>query len=123
MKITFDAAVTQQLLALTADSAVDFVLDFDHTLSEEVVGSSCCGITRYRIVAVDKGSVPAVFDGQLDSALGKFFCKKWGMMYFDEEMTVRTTANGLIEIMGRGELIAPHIELVDYRHKIVTAVH
>lgn len=115
MKITFDETIKKRLIELTELSAADFVLDFDHTLSSENIGSSCCGITRYRIVAVKKGTVPAVFDGRIDSPLGEFFCKKWGMMYFDEEMNVRLTNNRLIEIMGRGEQIAPHIEIVDYR--------
>lgn len=117
MKITFDDNITKHLSELTESKTGDFVLDFDHTLSTEMIDSSCCGITRYRIVLVDKGAVPAVFDGRIDSPMGEFFCKKWGMMYFDEEMNVRLTANHLIEIMGRGEQIAPHIEIVDYRQK------
>ncbi|WP_205272656.1 iron-sulfur cluster biosynthesis family protein [Lactococcus taiwanensis] len=129
MEITFDETVTKRLLGLmgfqdkkdllTKPSAVDFVLDFDHTLSSEQLESTCCGITRYRIVAVEKGQVPPIFDGQISSSLGPFYCKKWGMMYFDETMNVRLTANHLIEIMGRGEQIAPHIEIVDYRKQAV----
>ena len=128
MEITFDEKINKILLELTGTktseelltkpSAVDFVLDFDHTLSNELIDSSCCGITRYRIVAVDKGKVPAVFDGRIASPLGQFFCKKWGMMYFDDKMLVRKTENQLIEIMGRGEQIAPHIEIVDARGKV-----
>lgn len=38
-------------------------------------------------------------------------------MYFDENMRVRVTTNHLIEIMGDGEKIAPHIEIVDSRHQ------
>ena len=117
MKITFDDTITQRLLALIEDKPADFVLDFDHTLSSETLLSSCCGITRYRIVAVNKGAVPKVFDGKISSPLGDFYCKAWGMMYFDENMRVRVTANHLIEIMGDGEKIAPHIEIVDYRHQ------
>lgn len=115
MKITFDDTITRRLSAMIEDKPADFVLDFDHTLSDETVASTCCGITRYRIVAVNKGQVPAVFDGRIDSPLGDFYCKAWGMMYFDENMYVRMTPNHLIEIMGDGEKIAPHIEIVDYR--------
>ncbi len=53
MKLTFDDTITQRLLALIEDEPADFVLDFDHTLSDEILSSSCCGITRYRIVAVN----------------------------------------------------------------------
>lgn len=115
MKITFDDTVAQRLLTMIKTEAADFVLDFDHTLSKETIASTCCGITRYRIVAVDKGEVPAIFDGKIESPLGFFYCKAWGMMYFDENMQVRITSNHLIEIMGDGEKIAPHIEIVDYR--------
>ncbi len=51
--------------------------------------------------------MPPIFDGQISSSLGPFYCKKWGMMYFDETMNVR------------GEQIAPHIEIVDYRKQAV----
>ncbi|QPS71995.1 iron-sulfur cluster biosynthesis family protein [Lactococcus garvieae] len=115
MKITFDENVTQRLMAMISDKPADFVLDFDHTLSNETILSSCCGITRYRIVAVDKGGVPSVFDGKISSPLGDIYCKAWGKMYFDQNMQVRVTPNHLIEIMGDGEKIAPHIEIVDYR--------
>lgn len=117
MEMTFDDTITERLTALQVNPPGDLVLDFDHTLSNDLVQSSCCGVTRYRIVAVDKSKVPDVFDGTIDSPLGKIYCKAWGKMYFDDNMNVRVTNNNLIEIMGDGERIAPHIEIVDYRSK------
>ncbi|MCL2858784.1 MAG: iron-sulfur cluster biosynthesis family protein [Streptococcaceae bacterium] len=115
MNMTFDASIKEQITTMIDGKPVDLVLDFDHTLSHELAESKCCGITRYRIVIADKNSLPDEFDGQFDSELGTFHCKAWGMMYFDEYMNVRKTDNGLTQIMGAGELIAPNIEIVDYR--------
>lgn len=114
MNITFDDAVRDRLLLLKGSHEADLVLDFDHTLSRENIGQDCCGITRYRIVLVEKGSVPEVFNASISSNFGSVYFKEWGQMYLDDEMNIRF--NGpLIEIMGRGELIAPNIEIVDFR--------
>ncbi len=114
MNISFDETVKSRLAALTKNKSADFVLDFDHTLSRENVGQDCCGITRYRVVAVAKGQVPTIFDGKISSNFGDIFYQKWGKMYLDETMQIRMNGT-LIEIMGAGELIAPNIELVDFR--------
>ncbi|MGM9886244.1 MAG: iron-sulfur cluster biosynthesis family protein [Lactococcus sp.] len=116
MKITFDETVSQRLSELKKTIPADLVLDFDHTLSRELVGQDCCGITRYRLVLIEKNQLPDVFDGSIPSNCGLIYYKKWGSMYLDPQMQIRK--NGpLIEIMGAGELIAPNIEIVDFRNE------
>lgn len=114
MKITFDDAIKQRLSALTENQPADFVLDFDHTLSRENWGSDCCGVTRYRIVLVEKGQVPAIFDGTIESNFGPIFVQNWGRMYLDEDMSIRLSGP-FIEFNGAGGQIAPNMEIADFR--------
>lgn len=118
MEITFDEMVKSLLMSLTKTEAADFVLDFDHTLSRTQVGQDCCGITRYRLVAVQHGQVPKDFDAVLPSNFGGIYYKSWGKMYLDPQMKIRKNGS-LIELMGDGELIAPNMEIVDFRHEQV----
>lgn len=119
MNITFDDHVKKRLSVLTENEAADFVLDFNHTLSRKSISQDCCGITCYRIVAVNKGKIPAFFDASIPSNFGPIYYYSWAKMYLDQDMKIRM--NGpLIEIMGSGELIAPNIEIVDYRKSDVT---
>lgn len=48
---------------------MDLVFDFDHTLSEKNTEVDTCagGISRYRLVAVEKGHVPEEFDATIKS--------------------------------------------------------
>ena len=120
MKITFDETVKNRLAELTKSQAADFVLDFDHTLSRQNWGSDCCGVTRYRIVAVDKGQVPSIFDGIIPSNMGDIYVQNWGRMYLDEAMSIRQ--NGVFtEFNGAGGQIAPNMEITDFRgEKLLT---
>ena len=94
------------------------MLDFDHTLSRENWGSDCCGVTRYRLVAVDKGQVPAIFDGKITSNFGDIYVQSWGEMYLDTEMKIRQ-AGPFIEFIGNGGQIAPNMEIADFRGQTV----
>lgn len=109
MKITFDETVSQRLSELTKTIPADLVLDFDHTVSRELVGQDCCGITRYRLVLIEKNQLRDVFDGSI-------YYKKWGTIYLDPQMQIRKNSP-LIKIMSAGELIAPNIEIVDFRNE------
>lgn len=77
MKIIFDKTVSEKLAKF---GNADFVLDFDHELSEknEAIDACAGGISRYRILAIDKGKLPEAFDAHMDSEFGPVYFKKWG---------------------------------------------
>ena len=77
MKIILDKTVSEKLAKF--DNA-DFVLDFDHELSEknEAIDACAGGISRYRILAIDKGKLPEAFDAHMDSEFGLFISKNGG---------------------------------------------
>lgn len=116
MKIKFDTAIAEKLGGLLADQSANLVLDFDHTLSRENNGLDCCGISRYRLVLIDKETLPDVFDMEIESSFGPIYFKKWASFYLEENMTIRQK-NNLIEFLGDGGQIAPHMEIVDFRNK------
>jgi uncharacterized protein YqkB len=116
MEITFKNTVKNQILKLIEnDSRAKLVLDFDHSLARENVGSDCCGVTRYRTVITDSLPGRPAFDGIINSNLGPVYFKKWGAMYLDEKMTIDRNGCGFIQIQGNGALIAENSEIVDYR--------
>ena len=121
MKFTFDETVENKLKAF--DNA-DLVLDFDHTLSEslEEVDSCAGGISRYRIVAVDKGAVPADFDAEIESEFGPVYYKGWGKIFFSEDLTARVEGSyNLISLKTPGETLSDNLLIVDFRGKKVHA--
>ena len=122
MEITFSKEILEKMKTLSADRGGQWVLDFDHSLSRENIFSDCCGITRYRLVLIDRDQLPDVFDGQLTSSLGPIYFKQWGAMYLADKISVRLTDIGLIELVSPGELIAPNMEIVDFRNEKILSV-
>ncbi|MFC4652800.1 iron-sulfur cluster biosynthesis family protein [Lactococcus nasutitermitis] len=117
MELKFDETVKNKLTDLTENKPADFVLDYDYSLSDDVAADACAIVDRLRLVALDKGKVPELFDGQISTALGTVYCKEWGKRFLDEDMSMRRTSTGLIEIMGAGGQLSPNAEIVDYRTK------
>jgi len=110
MKITIDKEIQDRLATF---SEAKLVLDFDHSLSQENVGTDCCGVTRYRLVAVDK--VPAAFDEQIPSNVGPIYYQSWGNMYLDQNMYIRPAVGRLIQLTSDSGQIEANMEIVDYR--------
>ena len=118
MKITFDEKVTEKLQAL---GAVDLVLDFDNTLSAEQISAGSCdaGLANFRLVAIDKGSLPEIFDASLESDLGPVFYKEWGGRFFNGDMLARVEGSyGLIALKNAGEYLSLNMTIVDLRGKL-----
>jgi len=107
MKITFDEKTANKIKAF---GDVDLVFDFDHTLSEVNTEVDACagGISRYRIVAVEKGNVPEVFDASIDSEFGPIYYKGY---------TKINPSYNLIELRSKAELLSPNLLIVDFRGK------
>ncbi|RZI48318.1 iron-sulfur cluster biosynthesis family protein [Lactococcus kimchii] len=117
MKITFDEKTAEKIKAF---GDVDLVFDFDHSLSEKLEAVDACagGISRYRIVAVDKGTVPDVFDATIDSEFGPIYYKAYGTYFFQDEMsTVINPSYNLIELRSTAELLSSNLLIVDFRDK------
>jgi uncharacterized protein YqkB len=117
MKITFDERTAGQIKAW---GDVDLVFDFDHTLSEKLEAVDACagGISRYRLMAVEKGSVPEIFDAHIDSEFGPIYYKGFGSYFFHDEMTTRVNPSyNLIELKSPAELLSSNLLLVDFRKK------
>ncbi|WP_282674705.1 iron-sulfur cluster biosynthesis family protein [Lactococcus cremoris] len=117
MKITFDEKTAAKIKAL---GDVDLVFDFDHTLSEvNTEVDACAGrISRYRIVAVEKGNVPEEFDASIDSEFGPIYYKGYGSYFFQDEMSTKiNTSYNLIELRSTAELLSPNLLIVDFRGK------
>lgn len=117
MKIKFDEKTATKIKDL---GEADLVFDFDHTLSEENTAVDACagGISRYRIVAVDKGKVPKEFDATIDSEFGPIYYKGYGAYFFQDEMyTVLNNSYNLIELRSTAELLSPNLLIVDFRGK------
>ncbi|MEG9207833.1 iron-sulfur cluster biosynthesis family protein [Lactococcus lactis] len=76
MKIIFDELATEKIKSF---GAVDLALDFNHTLSETNTEVDACagGISRWRLVAVDKGTTPGTFDGKMESEFGSIYFQDW----------------------------------------------
>ncbi len=115
MKIKFDELTANKIKDW---GDVDLVFDFDHTLSETRTSVDACagGISRYRIVAVNKGTVPEIFDASMDSQFGPIFYKKYGSYFFHEEMSTEMDPTyHLIQLKSPAELLSPNLLLVDFR--------
>ena len=115
MKITFDEKTAAKIKAL---GDVDLVFDFDHTLSEVNTEVDACagGISRYRIVAGEKGNVPEEFDASIDSEFGPIYYKGYGSYFFQDEMSTKiNTSYNLIELRSTAELLSPNLLIVDFR--------
>ncbi|MDR2834168.1 MAG: hypothetical protein LBV67_10680 [Streptococcaceae bacterium] len=117
MKITFDQAMQDKLGQY---GEVDFVLDIDHELTDgkSKMAMSCSGISRYRLIVVDKGVVPDIFDERIDSNLGTVYMKNYGKFYLDEELKIRIENNVFITLLSDGAIFSRNVELVDYRHLV-----
>lgn len=117
MKITFDEKTADKIRAL---GDVELVFDFDHTLSEKNTEVDACagGISRYRIVAVEKGKVPKEFDAHIDSEFGPIYYKGYGSYFFHDNMTTSiNTSYNLIELKSPAELLSSNLLIVDFRGK------
>ena len=107
MKITFDEQV---LARLSNWSNADVVLDFDNTLGETGRPVEGCSIgTNYRLIAIDKGTVPEVFDIIIDSNLAPLHFKKYG------GMTITENTDKRIQFKAAGEIIDSNVQVLDYR--------
>ena len=118
LKFTFDEEVASRMKAF---GPTNFVLDFDHELSEknEAVDACAGGISRYRIVAVDKGKVPEVFDGEIESVFGTIYYKGWGSVFFHEDLRAQVEGSyGLISLKTPGEYLSYNLLIVDFRGKL-----
>ena len=117
MKDYFDEKTADKIKAF---GDVDLVFDFDHTLSEVNTEVDACagGISRYRIVAVEKGNVPEVFDASIDSEFGPIYYKGYGSYFFQDEMSTKINPSyNLIELRSTAELLSPNLLIVDFRGK------
>ncbi|GBG97507.1 iron-sulfur cluster biosynthesis family protein [Lactococcus termiticola] len=117
LTFTFDEQVAEKMKALEPAS---FVLDFDHTLSESLAEVDACagGISRWRIVAVDKDAVPADFDSHLDSEFGPIYYKSIGEMFFHEDLKAKVEGSyNLISLKTPGETLSNNLLVVDFRGK------
>lgn len=74
MKIIFDELATEKIKSF---GAVDLALDFNHTLSETNTEVDACagGISRWRLVAVDKGTTPEHLMGKWNLSLVPFISR------------------------------------------------
>lgn len=119
MKIIFDKTVSEKLAKF--DNA-DFVLDFDHELSEknEAIDACAGGISRYRILAIDKGKLPEAFDAHMDSEFGPVYFKKWGEMFWNaQDLHAKVEGSyNLIALKTDGEYLSHNLLIVDYRGKL-----
>lgn len=119
MKIIFDENVSEKLAKF---EDTDLVLDFDHELSEkhEAVDACAGGISRYRILAIDKGKLPEVFDAHLDSDFGPVYFKKWGEMFWNgQDLHAKVEGSyNLIALKTDGEYLSHNLLVVDYRGKL-----
>ena len=119
MKITFDEKTASKIKTFADEGAV-LVFDFDHTISEKNVAVDSCagGISRYRIVAIDPGTLPDLFDGQIESEFGPLYYKTYGGYFFHETMDTRiNTAYNLIELHSPAETLSQNLLIVDFRGK------
>ncbi|MBL3715365.1 iron-sulfur cluster biosynthesis family protein [Lactococcus muris] len=119
MKFIFDKEVGERLVKF---ENADFVLDFDHELSEKNESVDACagGISRYRLLAIDKGKLPEVFDAHLDSEFGPIYFKKWGEMFWgSQDLYAKVEGSyNLIALKTEGEYLSHNLLIVDYRGKL-----
>ena len=117
MKIKFDEKTAEKIKKL---GEVDLVFDFDHTLSEKNTAVDTCagGISRYRIVAVEKGNIPDEFDAMIESEFGPIYYKGYGAYFFQDEMyTVFNSSYNLIELRSTAERLSANLLIADFSGK------
>ncbi|GFH40329.1 iron-sulfur cluster biosynthesis family protein [Pseudolactococcus insecticola] len=113
MKITFD----DKILAKVADfSDADLVLDFDNTIGENGRPVEGCSIgTNYRLIAINKGTVPESFDTVIDSNFAPLHFKKYGQMFLTKDMTLSEDSVRRVQLKESGEVIDSNVQILDYR--------
>lgn len=113
MKLTLDNAVLARLSDWTD---ADIVLDYDQTISENGRPVDGCAIgTRYRLIAIDKGTVPSIFAVTIDSDLSPIYFKKDGLMFLSKDMTLTQTSDFRIQLKDTGALIDSNVQILDLR--------
>ena len=113
MKITFDEQV---LARLTDWSDADIVLDFDNTIGETGRPVEGCSIgTNYRLIAIDKGTVPDIFDVVIASNFAPKKKKKYGEMFLENDMTITENTDKRVQLKASGEVIDSNVQILDYR--------
>ncbi|MGV9044316.1 iron-sulfur cluster biosynthesis family protein [Lactococcus lactis] len=118
MKIIFDELATEKIKSF---GAVDLALDFTHTLSETNTEVDACagGISRWRLVAVDKGTTPGTFDGKMESEFGSIYFQDWGKFFWDEhDLKVGHEGSfNLMTLKTDWDTISNNFLIVDFRGK------
>lgn len=113
MKITFDDNVLKKVASW---SDADIVLDFDNTIGENGRALEGCSIgTNYRLIAIDKGTVPEIFDVIIESNFAPLHFKKYGEMFLKHDMTLTEDAVKRVQLMESGEVIDSNVQVLDYR--------
>lgn len=113
MKITFDEQV---LARLTDWSDADIVLDFDNTIGETGRPVEGCSIgTNYRLIAIDKGTVPDIFDVVIASNFTPLHFKKYGEMFLENDMTITENTDKRVQLKASGEVIDSNVQILNYR--------
>ncbi|MDR1606055.1 MAG: iron-sulfur cluster biosynthesis family protein [Streptococcaceae bacterium] len=113
MKITFDA----QVLARVANwTDADLILDFDQTIGENGRPVEGCSIgTNYRLIAIDKGTVPDVFDVIIDSNFAPLHFKAYGRVFLTKDMTLTENPDKRVQLKESGEVIDSNVQVLDFR--------
>ena len=113
MKITFDEQV---LARLTDWSDADIVLDFDNTIGETGRPVEGCSIgTNYRLIAIDKGTVPDIFDVVIASNFTHQHFKKYDEMFLKNDMTITENTDKRVQLKASGEVIDSNVQMTDHR--------
>ncbi|GFH42781.1 hypothetical protein Hs30E_13320 [Lactococcus hodotermopsidis] len=115
MKMTFDNKILKKVASWTG---ADIVLDFDNTIGENGRPVEGCSIgTKFRLIAIDKGTVPEEFDVIIDSNFVPLHFKKYGEMFLKNEMTLSEDELKRAQLRENGEIIDSNVVLLDLRHK------
>jgi uncharacterized protein YqkB len=116
MKITLD----ENVLKLVANwSDADVVLDFDNTIGKTERAVEGCAIgTNYRLIAIDKGTVPEVFDVIVESNFAPLHFKKYGEVFLKNDLTLTQDTSKRLQLKESGEIIDSNVQILDLRgHK------
>lgn len=113
MKIEFDNAV---LAKLAEYSNADLVLDLDNTFSAKGQPVDSCTIgSRFRLIAIDKDSIPDTFDVTIETNFAPIHLKKYGQVFLEKEMTLDQSPDKRYQLKSHGELMDSNVEILDYR--------
>ena len=117
MKLTLDDAVLSRLSHWTT---ADVVLDYDQTIGETGRPVDGCAIgTRFRLIAIDKGTLPPQFDVVIDSNLAPIYFKKDGELFLTKDMTLTQNADFRVQLKDAGSLIDSNVQVLHLRGKVV----